>query len=58
MKIQRHHIRLDENTEAALRTISKATLQTKASVMRRYIQEGVGRDITPSSLCSSTAHLK
>lgn len=49
MKIQRHHIRLDEKTENALRAISKAILQTKSSLMRRYIQEGVGRDKADAS---------
>lgn len=41
MKIYRHHLRLDENTQEALKKISKATLQTRSSLMRRYIQEGV-----------------
>lgn len=41
MKIYRHHLRLDENTQEALKKISKATLQTRSSLTRRYIQEGI-----------------
>jgi hypothetical protein len=43
MKIYRHHLRLDEPTVEALKKISRATLQTRASLMRRYIHEGVER---------------
>jgi predicted transcriptional regulator len=44
MKIHRHHLQLDETTQLALDQIAKATLQTKSSIMRRYIQQGIGRD--------------
>lgn len=49
MKIYRHHLRLDETTYEALKKISKATLQTRSSLMRRYIQEGVERNPLISS---------
>ena len=44
MKIHRHHLRLDETTQAALTHLSKATLQTKSSIMRRFIQDGIARE--------------
>ena len=44
MKIYRHHLRLDETTYEALKNISKATLQTRSSLMRRYIQDGTKKD--------------
>jgi predicted DNA-binding protein len=44
MKIFRHHLRLDEQTQAALTHLSKATLQTKSSIMRRFIQDGIARE--------------
>lgn len=40
----RHHFRLDDATEAALEQICRYTFQTKSSMMRRYVQEGVARD--------------
>ncbi len=52
MKIYRHHIRLDETTVEALKKISKATLQTRASLMRRYIQEGVCEDTSNPPISS------
>jgi len=36
--------RLDPATEAALEQIARHTLQSKASIMRRYVQEGVRRN--------------
>jgi hypothetical protein len=40
----RYALRLDPATEAALEQISRHTFQSKASIMRRYVQEGVKRD--------------
>jgi hypothetical protein len=37
----RYAFRLDPATEAALEQISRHTFQSKASIMRRYIQDGV-----------------
>lgn len=37
----RYAFRLDPATEAALEQIARHTFQSKASIMRRYIQEGV-----------------
>ena len=47
MKIHRHHLRLDNATMAALTKLAKATLQTKSSIMRRYIQDGIARECVP-----------
>jgi hypothetical protein len=41
----RYAFRLDPATEAALEQISQRTFQSKASIMRRYVQEGVSKDI-------------
>lgn len=41
----RYAFRLDPVTEKALHQIAQSTFQTKASIMRRYVQEGVARDI-------------
>jgi integrase len=40
----RYAFRLDPATEAALEHISRHTFQSKASIMRRYVQEGVAND--------------
>lgn len=40
----RYAFRLDLATEAALEQIARHTFQSKASIMRRYVQEGVKRD--------------
>ena len=40
----RHAFRLDEATEQALQKLATSICQTKASLMRRFIQEGVGRE--------------
>ena len=40
----RYAFRLDPATEAALEQISQRTFQSKASIMRRYVQEGVQKD--------------
>ncbi len=37
----RYALRLDRATEAALEQIARHTFQSKASIMRRYVQEGV-----------------
>lgn len=41
----RYAFRLDPATEAALEQIAQHTFQSKASIMRRYVQEGVKTDI-------------
>lgn len=40
----RYAFRLDTATEKALEQISRHTFQSKASIMRRYVQEGIARD--------------
>ena len=40
----RYAFRIDPTTEAALEQIAARTFQSKASIMRRYVQEGVIRD--------------
>lgn len=40
----RHHFRLDDATEHALRELCRHTFTPKATLMRRYVQEGVERD--------------
>jgi hypothetical protein len=40
----RYAFRLDPATEQALEQISRHTFQSKASIMRRYVQEGVRRN--------------
>jgi predicted transcriptional regulator len=40
----RYAFRLDPATEAALEQIARHTFQSKASIMRRYVQEGVKRE--------------
>jgi hypothetical protein len=39
----RYAFRLDSAAKAALEQISRHTFQSKASIMRRYVQEGVTR---------------
>lgn len=41
----RHHFRLDDATEHALEQICRHTFTPKATLMRRYVQEGVARDV-------------
>jgi predicted transcriptional regulator len=41
----RYAFRLDPATEAALEQIARHTFQSKASIMRRYVQEGVKREV-------------
>jgi predicted transcriptional regulator len=40
----RYAFRLDPATERSLQEIAQRTYQTKASIMRRYVQEGVARE--------------
>ncbi len=40
----RYAFRLDPVTETALEQIARHTFQSKASIMRRYVQEGVNRE--------------
>ena len=40
----RYAFRLDPATEAALEQIALHTFQSKASIMRRYVQEGVEKE--------------
>ena len=40
----RYAFRLDPATEAALEQIAQHTFQSKASIMRRYVQEGVKKE--------------
>ena len=40
----RYAFRLDPATEAALEQIARHTFQSKASIMRRYVQDGVNRE--------------
>lgn len=59
----RYAFRLDPATEAALAQISRHTFQSKASIMRRYVQEGVKREAEAyaegaSSLITSTKLLR
>jgi len=42
----RYAFRLDPATEAALEQIARHTFQSKASIMRRYVQEGTKRDMS------------
>ena len=42
--IHRHHLRLDDATQAALEQICRHTFSTKSNIMRRYVQEGVAKD--------------
>lgn len=44
-KLNRHHLRLDEATQAALEEICRQICSTKSNVMRQYVMEGVERDI-------------
>ena len=41
----RHHFRLDPATETALEQICRMTFMTKSAIMRRYVREGVARDV-------------
>jgi predicted transcriptional regulator len=59
----RYAFRLDPATEAALEQIARHTFQSKASIMRRYVQEGVKREAKAyaegaSSLMNSTKLLR
>lgn len=45
----RYAFRLDPATESALEQISRHTFQSKASIMRRYVQEGVKREVSSSA---------
>jgi hypothetical protein len=45
MKPHRHHLRLDEATQAALDEFCRLTLSTKSALMRRYVQEGVQEEL-------------
>jgi predicted transcriptional regulator len=40
----RYAFRLDPATERALEQIARQTFQSKASIMRRYVQEGVAKE--------------
>ena len=40
----RYAFRLDPATEQALEQIARLTFQSKASIMRRYVQEGVEKE--------------
>ena len=40
----RYAFRLDPATEAALEQIARHTFQSKASIMRRFVQDGVKRE--------------
>ena len=40
----RYAFRLDPATEAALEQIARHTFQSKASIMRRYVQDGVRKE--------------
>ncbi len=44
----RYAFRLDPVTEQALEQISRHTFQSKASIMRRYVQEGVKKEVNCS----------
>ena len=41
----RHHLRLDEITHEALDELCRQLFTTKSNLMRKYIQEGVKRDV-------------
>lgn len=41
----RHHFRLDPATEKALEQICRMTFMTKSAIMRRYVRDGVARDV-------------
>ena len=45
----RYAFRLDPATEAALEQIARHTFQSKASIMRRYVQEGVAKEAKVST---------
>lgn len=51
----RYAFRLDPATEAALEQIARHTFQSKASIMRRYVQEGVKREIVAYTRTQQTA---
>jgi hypothetical protein len=40
----RHYFRLDDATQAALEEICRHKFIAKATLMRRYVQEGVARE--------------
>lgn len=40
----RYAFRIDPETETALEQIARHTFQSKASIMRRYVQEGVKKE--------------
>jgi hypothetical protein len=41
----RYAFRLDPATDAALEQIAQHTFQSKAPIMRRYVQEGAKREV-------------
>jgi hypothetical protein len=41
---QRHYLRLDDATEAALEQVCHHSFVSKSAMMRRYVQQGVARD--------------
>lgn len=41
----RHYLRLDEVTQEALDELCRQLFTTKSNLMRRYIQEGVKKDV-------------
>jgi hypothetical protein len=47
-------MKLDPATEAALEQIARHTLQSKASIMRRYVQEGVEKEADAYAVGGST----
>ncbi len=51
----RYAFRLDPATEAALEQIARHTFQSKASIMRRYVQEGVRREAEAYAEGAATA---
>jgi predicted transcriptional regulator len=57
----RYAFRLDPATEAALEQIARHTFQSKASIMRRYVQEGVKKEAEEyaggSALLPKASHL-
>ena len=50
----RYAFRLDPATEAALEQIARHTFQSKASIMRRYVQEGVKREVEAYAEAAAT----
>ena len=50
----RYAFRLDPGTEAALEQIARHTFQSKASIMRRLVQEGVKREADAYAQCAAS----